>query len=302
MQSLYAFQSNDGDDVKAGLKDLFAGIDKVYELYYVFLYVLKALHTYEVTRIDKAKLKQLPTEEDLKPNIKFLENQLLVELAADKKLNSLFAQIDLNWLDEELIKNIYVKIRAGSEFKDYIHSSEKSLFEDSNFISSIFKKHIAESDLLLQRLGEESLFWEANIDAVASYIIRTLLSIGKNSGGSLSVINILGKEEKKFITDLFTVTSENSSEYAKLIGEKAKNWEADRIATMDILLMKMAIAEILKFPTIPVKVSMNEYIEISKYYSAEQSRLFINGILDKLVAEFRKNKKIKKLGRGLVES
>ena len=199
-----------------------------------------------------------------------------------------------------MIKNIFLHFKKSEEYINYVNGESVDYEIDKNIAILLFKKYIGANDLVANKTGEVSVYWEVNFDLVVQMVIRTISGCNRLSS---SVVNtdFLNKEDNDFIENLFTKTIQNSDEYGDMIGEKAKNWEEDRIAIMDKLLMKMAICEFLQFPQIPIKVTMNEYIDISKLYSAKQSKAFINGILDKLLLDFKSKKLILKEGRGLNE-
>jgi N utilization substance protein B len=229
-------------------------------------------------------------------------------LAADPYLKKTKQDLGISWDDEEeLIRTIYNKIKESKTFQDYLNAADLSFEDERSFAKKIFREVVIGFELLEHYYSEKNLYWESNIDLANRLVLDTLDEftprlLRSSSRGSMVIKNVLTKEDNTFVKNLFTKTIKHNSEFEKWIGEKAKNWDTDRIAYMDILLMKMALCEILEFDKIPVKVSLNEYIEISKYYSAPQSRGFINGILDKLINDLNKNKSIQKKGRGLIDS
>ncbi|MFH1320817.1 MAG: transcription antitermination factor NusB [Bacteroidota bacterium] len=305
LQALYAFFRSNNTDTKKCENELLLSFDKVHDLYIYFLLLLTEIFDFARQYIEQRKQKHLASEEDLAPNTKFIDNRFIKQLATNRELAKFVAEKKLNWSDErDLVKKIFLKIKNSDEYTSYIESTDDSYISDKDFIINIFKKHISDFPLLRQYLEEKNIYWVTDIKPVNKMIIKMIKSFTQHIYKILSPLFSQfqdSEEGRKFILTLFRKTILNEKKYEELIGGKARNWEAERIAVVDILLMKMAICEILEFPTIPVKVTLNEYIEISKHYSTPKSNIFINGILDKLIADFRKEKKIKKTGRGLLD-
>ena len=306
MEALYAFFAGSGSK-KDKLSELLTAFESISELGIFLLLLLKEIKIYANHRIDKAKTKYLPTGDDLSPNTRFINNGIWQILEHDEKLAKTAAKLKFSWKEEEeLVKNIYLAIKAGNEYAAYINSPDDSFDNDRKFAMDIYRKYILSNEWLSQFLSEKNLHWAVNLDFAHKIVLEVMEGSypAMLSRPELNIIpdTILSREDALFITNLFTKTIENNVTYEKWIGDKAKNWEKERIAAMDILLMKMALCEILEFSTIPVKVSLNEYIEISKMYSAPQSGGFINGILDSIVADLHTQKKIAKQGRGLIDS
>ena len=301
MQSLYAFFSSSEKNVAKSVKELKNSLDKVYELYVYLLFLLREVHIYSRKDMEFGKRKKLPRIDDLNPKTKFINNELLNILNNDSLLNKLSEKYKFSLdTEEELIKNIFLHFKKSEEYINYVNGESVDYEIDKNIAILLFKKYIGANDLVANKTGEVSVYWEVNFDLVVQMVIRTISGCNRLNSSVVST-EFLNKEDNEFIENLFTKTIQNSDEYGDMIGEKAKNWEEDRIAIMDKLLMKMAICEFLQFAQIPIKVTMNEYIDISKLYSAKQSKVFINGILDKLLLDFKSKKLILKEGRGLNE-
>ncbi|MBL4755226.1 MAG: transcription antitermination factor NusB [Flavobacteriales bacterium] len=308
MEALYAFHSGDEKDEQAQFAELTSVFDHILHLYYYQLAFLVQMRL-EVSRsLDKAKKKYIPSEEDLNPNMRLANNTILIALQHDNKLNALIKKKGITWKDsEDLIPKTVRSIKQSHEYAQYLQVNEPSFEDDRKFLKRIFKRQIMENELLDNFYSEGNLYWEANMDIANRLVLDTIddykqRSTSVSSTKSHVITKLLNKEEEQFVQKLFEGTIKHDADFQLWIAEKAKNWEEDRIAVMDMLLMKMAICEILEFPVIPVKVSMNEYIEISKRYSAQESKGFINGVLDKIIADLRKEDKIKKKGKGLIES
>ena len=305
MQALYAFFTGSKENVQVGEKNLRHGIQKVFQLYVFLMNLLKEVHGYSKYDIEKGKKKQLPSKEDLDPNKKFINNQLLVLLSNDIEIAKLSEKYGFNGkTEDDLHKRLFFNIKKSDEFISYLKDNTDNYKCDREFLIAVFKKYIAADEVVRTLAGEDSVYWEVHFDLTVTMVIKSLASEPTTNKAPRSVFNnrMVEKEDIKFIVDLYRKTINGSEEYGKMIGEKAKNWDEERIALMDILLMKMAISEMLDFPNIPTKVTINEYLEISKMYSSKQSKVFINGILDKLLAVFKKQNKLNKKGRGLIDS
>ncbi|MCF8302099.1 MAG: transcription antitermination factor NusB [Bacteroidales bacterium] len=309
LQAIYAFHQAGGTTIGQGEKQLLTSIDKIYDLYIYQLSLLIQIIRFAEKRIEENKHKYLPTEEDLNPNTKFVDNQFINQLQDNLEYRRKAEALKISWADHtEMIRKFYNQIRESEAYKEYIASEKKSYQEDKNIILYVFKEIIAPSDDLRGVYEEINIHWGDDYDTVIMMIIRTIKSFKKSDDETTPLprlykpVNDEGvNEDKQFVIDLFRKTIINSSEYDKIVENSANNWEIERIALIDTILIKMAIAELLHFKTIPVKVTLNEYIEISKFYSTPKSKMFINGILDRIIAEFRSEDKIVKIGRGLIE-
>ncbi|MBL4658151.1 MAG: transcription antitermination factor NusB [Flavobacteriales bacterium] len=289
MESLYAYYSDPMRDEAAQHEGLNSAFDHILDLYYHQLSLLVQLRARVEESLERGKLKKIPSENDLNPNMRFVNNAILVALKHDDKLRKLVKNKKIDWKDQEdLINKTARGIRETQEYAQYLSLDEADFEDDRKYLKRIFKRQVMENELWDNYYSEGNLYWASNIDIANRLVLDTIDDYKKSSTLPSSkrshvFSKILSKEEETFVNGLFNRTIKADYEYETMIAAKAKNWESDRIATVDLLLMKMAICEFLKFPKIPVKVSMNEYIEISKQYSAPESKGFINGILDKLI-------------------
>lgn len=303
--ALYAFfQSEDKNAVKIE-KELFLSLERMYDLYLLLLIIGKELIHHSTLKMEDGKLKKLPSEEDLNPNTKFVNNHILELINNNYALNEVLKTKKLSWdADQELLGKLLNYIRKHDIYITYMSTKETSFEEDQKFIVALYKKIIPEFELLIQELQDKSIFWGYDdIDFALSMVLKTIKSFTKKSDKTATILGLYRdeKEDIPFARDLFKKTINNNSKYTDLIDKKTKNWEVDRIAMVDVLLMKMALTELLNFKSIPVKATLNEYIELSKWYSTPKSKVFINGVLDKLVAELKASGELKKTGRGLIE-
>jgi transcription antitermination protein NusB len=308
MQALYAFFQTEDNDLPAAEKQLIRNIDRIYELYIWQLAFLVDLFSYFRQRADEAKQKFLPTQEDLHPSTRFIDNKLIAQLDDNRDFHKQIERFKVNWVDEkELFRVMYNDIRAGEEYKKYMGLEKSSYEEDRGILIKLIRAQFFPSELLQGFFEERNIHWVDDFDTAMLMVMKTLklLNIKQDASAPLPGLyedDEAETEDKEFARNLLRKTIFYSAEYAEIISARAKNWELERIAMLDIILMKMAIAELIQFPSIPVKVTLNEYIEISKQYSTPKSKVFINGLLDKLIVEFKQEDKIRKTGRGLIDN
>ena len=302
LQVLYAYYSSEEKSLSKTEKELFFCINKSYDLYHYLMTLVIEIADYAEKRIEIRKKKLQPTHEDLNPNTKFITNIVIQQLRDNRQLTDYIEQKKLTWINNpELIKELYLIMLESDLYKNYIADENRSHLNDRKFIEKLFNKLILVTEDLYIVLEEQSIFWNDDVEFVISMIVKTIKRFNEFSGSDQSLMPMYkDQEDHDFAKDLIRKTIINHNELRELIKVHSKNWDVDRIAFMDILMMQLAIAEFLYFPSIPTKVSMNEYIELSKFYSTEKSRNFINGILDKTLKDLKTSGKIEKAGRGLV--
>ncbi len=303
LQFLYAyFQSNDESYAKVE-KELTNSVERIYDLYIYMLLTFSELKSIGLVKMEDGAKKIFPTDEDLNPNTKFVNNKLIEALESSVELRSQSELLKVNWMgvaEQEMLKKMYKAIRESETYFEFMNNEQSGYEEDRAFLIALFKEEIANSPLLYNYFEEKSIHWMDDIDLACSMVIKTLK--GFNESDEMCTILPLykdEKDEKDFIKTLLRKSITMEKENVTLIDELTQNWELDRIAKMDIILMGMAITEMQVFNNIPTKVTLNEYIEISKFYSTPKSNGFINGILDKVIARLEKDGKINKVGRGL---
>jgi N utilization substance protein B len=303
MQTLYAFKGGESDDFSKDQKFLIFSIDNMYNLYLLLLSLLLEVHKRAEADIKKKQKKHLATKEDKDPNRKFINNELLALLQGNFQLkNQLEIHGITNWqLDSEYVDIIFKAITSSEIYKDYMKTRVSDFKEDKDFIVDVFKEIIAPNDKLYDYLEDKNLTWLDDLPTVNTTILK-LLRKAKASVTDDYFTPKLYKDadDKQYAIDLFKKTLLNRTAISKEIEQKTQNWDTDRIALVDHVLLQMAICELKNFPSIPVKVTLNEYLEIAKEYSTPKSSIFINGILDKLVKEYEDAGTLKKIGRGLL--
>lgn len=305
MQSLYAFTLNGSPDILKGESELVRSILKLHELYIYQLSFLMEIVDFARQRMEEAKLKFLPTEDDLHPNTRFIDNRIVRQLTENLDFCRRADQLKISWKEEEeIVRRLYQAVRSSDMYREYMSSPESTFEKDRTFILDLFRQHINSEEAMISFYEEKSIHWANDFPVALYYIDRTIRALETGMKPSDPLPGLPpepDEEDRDFAVSLYRQTIRHSEEYGKLISERTLNWDMERIAMLDMLLLKMALAEFLEFPTIPVKVSFNEYIEISKDYSTPKSKVFINGILDKLINELTLENKIKKSGRGLLQ-
>jgi N utilization substance protein B len=302
LQVLYAYYSSEEKSINSTEKELFFCIQKAYDLYHYLFALVIEIADYAENRIEIKKNKHQPSYDDLNPNTKFITNLVIAQLRNNRQLNTYIDQKKLSWKDNpELIKELYLLMTDSEMYEAYMADPVRSYHDDRKFIEKLFSKIILLSEDLYVVLEEKSIYWNDDVDFVISMIVKTMKRFNELSDADQKLMPMFkDQEDRDFTKDLLRKAIINHDELRELIKEHSKNWDVDRIAFMDILIMQLAITEFLYFPSIPTKVSLNEYIELSKYYSTEKSRNFINGILDKTLKDLKRSDKIVKTGRGLI--
>lgn len=294
LQILYSYYKDDSKSTDNVEKELFFSIEKTYELYHYFLLLIIELTTYAKKRIEIGKNKFRPTDKELQPNCRFAENKFAQQLTGNKQLNAYLKNKKISWTDNaSVIKNLYDEILASPYFIEYMEAETDSYENDKNIWRKIFKKSILNNEDLENTLEEQSIYWNDDLDFVVSFVIKTIKKFEEESGADQALMPMFKDEEDAdFARKLFRSVLGNRTNYSALIDEHTKNWEFERIAFMDVVIMEIALAELINFPTIPVNVTLNEYIEIAKTYSTEKSGTFINGVLDNIVSQLKKENKL----------
>lgn len=303
MQSLYAFKGNESDDLAKDEKFLMHSLDSMLDLYLSILALLTELHKKSKDYNEKLQKKLLGSDSDRNPNTKFQDNLLLNIISNNKMLQEIIAKRKLNFwdLDFEYVDILFEDIKKSKLYNDYISDSETGLKADKKFIIDIYTEIIAPNDKLYDYYEDKKLTWVDDFPVVNTVLLKLLSKI-KLTSPETKLLPDLYKDEddKEFAKELFKKTILNSSKFSKEIANKTTNWDTERLASLDGLLLKMALCEFQKFPSIPHKVTINEYLEIAKEYSTPKSSLFINGILDKIVKEYQSKNLHPKTGRGLM--
>ena len=304
LQSLYAYYQAGDNEVNKHENDLFQSVDKIYQLYILLLLTIPELNRIALDQLEKKKNKILPSKEDLEPNTKWVNNLYVKKIVASKKLFSASEKLKLNWFGVEnqvLLRKVFKEIKNSETYFEFMHNEELGFEEDKSFVVALFKNEIANSSYLQHFFEEKNIHWMDDLDHACSMVLKTIKAVNEKDDFSILPLYKDENEEKAFISTLYRKTIQNDRETEVMIESLTKNWELDRIAKLDIILLKMGVTELMEFSEIPTKVTLNEIIEIAKYYSTPKSSNFINGILDKAIDELKSSKLLLKSGRGLIK-
>jgi N utilization substance protein B len=302
LMALYAFNRREDDDIALAEKELIFSIEKTYDLYHYLLLLVLEVADIASEKIDQALQKRMPTSEDLNPKRRFIDNQVIDQLRKNRAFNGYISSRKLSWINYPHIPRLmYNKMITWDKYEEYMSLEAHGYTSDRKFIINLITKLFAESEDLESNFEEQSIYWNDDTEYVTIMIEKTLKKFKSDSGENALMMPLFkNKEDEDFVRILFRKTILNTRQYSELIDKNTTNWEVERIALMDILVMQLAITEIIEFQEIPVKVTLNEYIEIAKYYCTSKSSTFVNGILDNIVKEIREKGLFRKTGKGLI--
>ena len=301
LQAFYAFFQSNNEDVLKGEKELFHSIEKIYDLYIFILMLLPSLKRQASIQIEEAKRSAFLRQDIHILKTGFVNNQLIDLLEQSKVLQKISADRKINWegdVENDLTKKIFKEIYSTDNYKNLLDNQSPSFNDDKDALVQLYKKEICNQEKLHHFFDEKSIYWQDDLDHVSSMILKTLKSISKDQ--ELEILPLWKEDEYEFTQNLFRKAVLQKEENDAVLQNYSKNWEKERLATMDSLLMNLAMTEALEFSSIPIKVTLNEYIEISKFYSTPKSNSFINGILDRIFEDYKKDGKLVKRGRGLI--
>ena len=304
LQSIYAYHQTESSNLPQAERHLLEEVDGLYKLFVYLLSFWVEVKQFAERRIEENKLKHFPTEEDLNPNLKFVNNRILKALDDNQHLMKLEGQYKINWADsrEDFIRNMFVKLMETPEYQEYMNNGKDSFNDDKKFLVTVIDTYMPENGLLYDYFSDRDLTYNSDYQ-MAVYLLWKFVSEMPTNFNASSLLPPVYKnevEDKEFVVKLFEKTILHADEYMELVKANISNWDYDRLALMDKILIFMALTEFTEFHSIPVKVTINEYIEISKFYSTPESRRFINGVLDKLASELKEEGKLVKTGLGLV--
>jgi len=304
MQALYALSQAEQPDLQKEEKFLNTSTAQMYDLYLVLVDLLTEIHAHAKDILERSQQKILATEEDRNPNLRFVNNEILVRLSENETLQGSLKKAKLkNWrLDNEYVVLIYDELIKSDLYDAYMSQEENDFKKDRQFVIDMFTEFVAPNDKLYDYLEDYRLTWLDDLPVVNTTLVKRLGKLKPNSPESTILPKLYKDEEDRdFARDLLRRTAHNDEEYEAEILGNTPNWDQDRIAVLDKILIKMALCEFLRFPSIPIKVSINEYLELSKEYSTPKSSIFVNGVLDRLVKKYKQEGRLNKAGRGLME-
>lgn len=299
-KTLYAHLKSDSDNLKASEKYLVESIDKAYDLYFQMLYFVVEVARYAESRIELAKQKKLPTYEDLNPNRRFVDNAVITLIANSDSVNDVLASRKLGWANQyDTIKDVYNRLIETEFYKNYMSASVSTFTDDRKFVEEFFQ-WLESDEQLAEVITEMSLLWADDYGFALLLALRTVQHL-KRSHTEVKVLpKFKSEEDLDFAKRLFIKSLVDYEDNQAVVDRYSKNWDVERVVFMDSLIISIAIAELTQFDSIPVKVTLDEWIDIAKYYSSPTSSNFVNGVLDKVVAEFTEQGLINKSGRGLL--
>ena len=296
VQIVYAYYQNGGKNLDTAEKELFFSLSKAYDMYNYLLLLMVEITKQAEKKLNAAKGKLLPTAEELCPNTKFVDNRFIAQLESNQQLLEFSQAQKKTWENEsEFVKALCEKIMNSDIYKEYMASETSSYEEDRELWRKLYKRIIFNNEELDQVLEDQSLYWNDDKEIVDTFVLKTIKRFEEKNGPKQELLpEFKDEEDQDFARRLFRRTILNSDYYRHLISENTRNWELDRVAFMDVVIMQIALAEILSFPNIPVSVSLNEYVEIAKLYSTPKSGSFINGTLDGIVNTLKAENKLTK--------
>jgi N utilization substance protein B len=302
MQAIFARQINPGETMTKSEKKLTDSIQQCYTLFLYLFSIFPEMKRYRQNKIEELKQKINPTPEDLDPNPHFINNKVIALIEDNRALKVLWKEKHISWhKNPEVISQLYRDMEKHDFFISYMQKREGTFKEDKKLVLHLVENLLAEHDFLQWFLGEQNTHWNDDFRMGLIMLYNNIVDFNENNGENNPVSPLFKDiEDKEFYLELFRKTLVHDSEYFDLIAPKLQNWESDRVMIIDMILMKMAICELLEFPTIPIKVTINEYIELAKSYSSAKSGLFINGVLDKVLVELESQNRLHKIGRGLL--
>ena len=290
LQIVYAYYQKGNEDLKVAENELLLSLRRSYDLYHYFLLLIV-----EVTRLYKRLVetrqnKYRPTDEEKNPDLRLLNNRLAAQIAENEALNDYCKDHGVTWVDDkDFIKQALEMILKSDIYAEYLKNEEDSYETDREFWRLVFKRLIANNSVIENYLEEKSIYWNEDIDIIQSFVVKTIKRFDPDVGSLQKLIPMYkNQDDYEYVIKLFRQTLLHGDEYRDRINRHTKNWETERVANMDLIIMQVALAEILNFPSIPVSVTLNEYIDAAKYYSTPKSGTFINGVLDSVVEELKK--------------
>ncbi|MEO0311288.1 MAG: hypothetical protein RIQ89_945 [Bacteroidota bacterium] len=300
LQSLYAFFQSDSDDLGKAEQELFKSIELVYSLYIYLLLLCDEIINADRIDYEDASTKYFPTAEERNLDKRLFNSEFGKAIANNLRLKDTAKNRILTWQkDNELVRKLFLSIKRSETYQGYLKNAKMS---EKDFVLQLLAQHLLENELVRSHIEEQNITWLDDFDFVCAIVYKQLQLFYQQKTLDLFELYKDAEDDKKFVKELFAKTILKSTEYDEIIAEKIKNWDMERLAVMDNLILKMAIAELINFENIPIKVTINEYIDISKDFSTPRSKQFINGVIDKIAIEFKANGKIVKTGRGLKEA
>ena len=291
IQIVYAWYQNRDKDLRQVERELLLGLQKSYDLYYYLLKLMIEITDLHEKRVNTKMNKFLPTSEDLNPNMHIVNNQFIEQLRSNRMFIDYITERPMSWESNfNFVRSVLDSILESDTYKEYSQLEKPTYKDDKEFWRKVFKSFIHRNEALDDILEDESIFWNDDIEIVQSFVLKTIKQFTKSEGENQPLLPMFNDDEdREYATKLLRETLSNGKDYREKITQNADNWDFERIAFMDVVIMQVAMAELYEFPTIPIKVTLNEYIDLAKAYSTPKSSTFINGVLDAIVTDLRKS-------------
>ena len=281
VQLTYAYYQNGNKNIDAAEKELFFSLSKAYDLYNYLLSLMVAVSKEARRRLEVLR-GRAEREGTPMPSARFAYNRFAVQLEENRQLQDFTETQKKTWNDEpEFVGRLLEQIQDSQIYKDYMESEEDSYAADRELWRKIYRTLIQENEDLDQLLEEQSLYWNDDKEIVDTFVLKTIKRFEEQNGKNQELLPEYDSEEDKdFARKLFRATIMNADEYQRYMSEASRNWDFSRLAYMDVVIMQIAIAEMMTFPSIPISVTINEYVDLAKLYSTPRSAGYINGMLD----------------------
>ncbi|MFC2112316.1 transcription antitermination factor NusB [Bacteroidota bacterium] len=302
LQTLYSYHKVDGKTYASSERDLLHSLEKSYELYHLLMLLIIDVIDFAESKIEQASQKRIQTPEDLNPNTRFIDNALVKQLRNNEGFKKFLTKTHISWVQSpEIVRNLYLLILDTELYQEYMSAEDHTYMSDKRFLERVLFNLVMNYEDLYLNLEEQSIFWIDDVDFIIKMIVKTFKKFSaENLQGTELLPMLKEKDDLSYCKKLLRTTIKNEAEYLELIKASANNWELERIAFTDSLILQLAISEAIEFKSIPIKVTINEFIEIAKLYSTQKSSQFINGILDNIFTGLKAEGKIVKTGRGLI--
>ena len=296
LQIVYAYYQKGAKDLRVAENELLLSLRRSYDLYhYLLLLIVDVTRMYE-RMIEAKRNKYRPTEEERNPDMRILNNRLVQQIAGNEALSKYAKEHGISWADDtDFVKKVLEIITESDVYADYLQNETDNYEIDKEFWRLVFKRLISNNEYVEEYLEEKCIYWNDDVDIIESFVIKTIKRFEEHAGNKQELMPMfINNDDYDFVIQLFRQTLLHGEEYREIINRHSKNWEMERVAPMDLLIMQVALAEIMSFPTIPISVTLNEYIDAAKYYSTPKSSTFINGVLDSIVAELKAENRLLK--------
>jgi len=294
LQIIYAYYQKGGTDLHVAENELLLSLRRSYDLYFYLLLLIVEVTRMNERMIETRRNKYMPSEKERNPNMRLYNNRLAKQIATNETMLKYNKDHGISWSDDlDFVRKMLEMIEKSDIYAEYIANPEDNYEVDREFWRATFKKIFINNNYVDDYLEEKCIYWNEDIDIIESFVLKTIKRFDKELGPRQKLIPMFNNEDDHaFVINLFRKTILNGEDYRQRIKKHSQNWESERLANIDLVIMQMAISEMLNFPTIPISVTLNEYIDAAKYYSTPKSSIFINGILDSVVNELREEKRL----------